>query len=108
MNRNTGQLIFNIKRILLESNITEIELSKKLFISQTHLRAVFRRHIGVPPKKYMKQVRLHKGQTLLRMSNKKVGEIARELGYVNVSKFSEDFKKKYNMTPSEYRNRHKL
>ncbi len=88
---------------MLYENITEKEVAKASFISETHLRNLYNRYFGMPPKRYIKFIKLKKGQTLLRITRLSVSEIAHILGYINVSKFSSEFKKIYNMTPSQYR-----
>jgi 2-isopropylmalate synthase len=47
---------------------------------------------------------MKKARTLLRNSNMTVENVAYAAGYQNVEHFNRQFRKKYNMTPVEYRN----
>ena len=47
--------------------------------------------------------RLAVAANLLRQSSLSISEIALNVGYTDHSKFSNAFKKKYNLTPSEYK-----
>ena len=51
----------------------------------------------------LKQVRLKKASTLLKNGNMKVERVAEASGYQNVEHFNRLFKKKYGMTPVQYR-----
>ena len=44
---------------------------------------------------------------LLKNSDKSITEIAADVGYSNVSKFGEAFKKMYQISPKEYRKKDK-
>lgn len=103
MNNKTKNYINKSRRLLLETDLTEIEIANSLSISSAYLRKIYKTHFHIPPKKYIKLVKLKKGQTLLRTSDIQISQIAYSLGYVNVSKFSEDFKKCYGLSPSKYR-----
>ena len=49
-------------------------------------------------------VRMKKARTLLKNGNMTVENIAYSVGYQNVEHFNRLFKKKYEMTPVQYRN----
>ena len=51
----------------------------------------------------VKRIRLNKASTLLRNGNMKVEKVAEAAGYQNVEHFNRLFKKKYGMTPVQYR-----
>ena len=52
---------------------------------------------------YIKEYRLEQAAVELVRSDKSVTQIAQNAGYDNASKFSECFKKRYGITPSQYR-----
>ncbi len=96
--------ILNVSRhLLLDTTLTEKQIAKILYISETGLRDLYNKNFGMPPKKYIKKVKMKKAQTLLRITNKTISEIAYSIGYVNTSKFSHSFKLLYGITPSNYR-----
>ena len=53
---------------------------------------------------FVQGIRMKKARTLLKNSNMTVENIAYTVGYQNVEHFNRLFKKKYNMTPIQYRN----
>jgi 2-isopropylmalate synthase len=52
----------------------------------------------------VKAVRMKKARTLLKGGNMTVEAIAEKVGYQNVEHFNRLFKKKYGMTPVQFRN----
>ncbi len=88
---------------MLESTITERKVSEIVYVSETYLRNLYNKYFGMPPKRYIKTVKLKKGHTLLRITDTSISEIAHALGYVNTSKFSQDFKRRFGLTPTDYR-----
>ncbi len=101
---NNKKTLINIsRRLLLDDSLTEKRITKLLYISQTSLRNLYNENFKLPPKKYIHLVKMKRAQTLLRISNKQIGEIANISGYVNSSKFSSAFKKIYGVTPSKFR-----
>ncbi len=54
----------------------------------------------------LKQVRMKKARAMLKSSSATVESIAESVGYQNVEHFNRIFKKMYNITPVQYRNRH--
>ena len=55
----------------------------------------------------VKNVRMKKARTLLKGGNMTVESIAEKVGYQNVEHFTRLFKKKYGMTPVQFRNEEK-
>ena len=55
---------------------------------------------------YIKSYRMQAATVLLQNSDCSITEIAMKMGYDNPSKFSEVFKKEYEMTPSEFRKKY--
>ncbi len=103
MNINTRTILINSRILLLETNMSEEEIAKEVFVSASNLRLIYKKYFGIPPKKYITKVKMKKAQTLLRTTKISISELATSLGYVNKSKFSERFKKTYNISPSAYR-----
>ncbi len=91
------------RKLLLESTITEKKVSEVVYVSETYLRNQYNKFFGMPPKKYIKTVKLKKAHTLLRTTDLNVSRIAQEIGYINTSKFSSDFKRRFGITPTQYR-----
>ena len=71
--------------------------------SSTHFMNFFKKHLGVSCIEYLIQFRLRKAAELLQHSNLSVLEISSQAGFNNLSNFNRQFKKYYQMTPSQYR-----
>lgn len=79
------------------------EIANSLGISSSHLRARFRQSCGVSLGKHMRRQRLEKARGLLRLSARRVSEIAEECGFSSVYTFSRAFHSAYGVAPLEYR-----
>ncbi len=102
--RKEKKMILNVsRRLLLDTAKTEKQIAKILYISETSLRQLYIQNFSKPPKRYIRHVKLCKAKTLIRTSQKTISEIAYDIGYINTSKFTEAFKNRYDITPSEYR-----
>ncbi len=71
-------------------------------ISPSHLRRLFDRWIGVPPKRYHTRYRIDQAQGLLREQSLSISEVAHHMGFSDPSHFSRVFKRITGVTPSEY------
>ncbi|KXT74693.1 Transcriptional regulator, AraC family [Streptococcus sp. DD10] len=71
--------------------------------SPTHFMNFFKKHLGVSCMDYLIHYRLKQAAELLQHSTLSVLEIAAESGFTNLSNFNRQFKKVYQMTPSQYR-----
>ncbi len=103
MNKQKKYILNVSRHLLLDTLYTEKQIAKILYISETTLRDLYNKNFNLPPKKYIRKVKIKKAQTLLRITNKSVSEIAYSIGYINTSKFSKAFKEQFGCTPSEYR-----
>lgn len=64
----------------------------------------FKQAMGVSFIEYLNDYRLTMAARLLLASDSSILSISQEVGFENLSHFNRSFKKKYNMTPSAYRN----
>ena len=79
------------------------QLAEEHQISVSYLQKLFRQVYGAPIYHYIKEYRLEQAAVELARGGKRVVEIALDAGYDSASKFSETFKKRYGVTPTEYR-----
>jgi len=78
--------------------------SKDLGIGRTRLFSQIKNITGMTPNDYILHVKLNKSVSLLLENlNLTIAEIAYQLGFASPAYFSKCFKKKYGVTPAEYR-----
>ena len=96
----TNYIYTNYKDVTLD------DLSEKFFLSKPYLSKYIKEKSGVTFGDILKQVRMKKARAMLKSSSATVESIAESVGYQNVEHFNRIFKKMYNITPVQYRNRH--
>ncbi len=78
------------------------ELAGVVCMSPFHLARVFRQVVGLPPHAYQTQLRLARARTLLAQGHD-VGYVASETGFFDQSHFTQQFKRRFLVTPGSYR-----
>ncbi len=78
--------------------------SRRLSLSYSHFRAVFRERTGFPPHSYLLRMRCRKAAQYLRREKMEIKEVADVLGFCDVYHFSKAFKKYMKRTPGSCRN----
>lgn len=71
-------------------------------MSPFHLNRVFRQRTGVPPMRYLRQMRANRAKTLLTRRDLKFSEVGRSVGYPVLPHFSRMFKQETGMTPRRF------
>ncbi len=79
------------------------DVARSLGLSLTYLTRVFKRQLGIPLKVYIDQERFNVARKLMDLSDGNLSEIASELGFDDVFRFSRFFKRMSGVCPSEYR-----
>lgn len=79
------------------------QIANYIGIERTYLFRVFKKILGISPQEYLIQYRLEKGTQLLIQSGMGITEIAYSCGFREVGYFSRCFKKKYGVSPFQYR-----
>lgn len=64
---------------------------------------LFSAHLGTTPGEYIRKKRLESAAELLRMPEYSVKEVAAHLGYASPQYLATDFKKRYGVTPREFK-----
>ncbi|MHB8962137.1 MAG: AraC family transcriptional regulator [Saccharofermentanales bacterium] len=78
-------------------------IAVRLKVSPMYLLKVFKEGTGETPIAYLNTHRLKIACSFLESTSKKVNDIAYEVGITNANYFARVFKKKYGMTPIDYR-----
>ena len=116
LNKNTVNEIkdkegssFVLKKVLeyiynkYAENITLKCLAEAGAVSSAHLNKLFREAFNMSPMQYINNFRLDKAKELMMYSDFNISQISELVGFGSIHYFSRYFKKKENMSPSEFR-----
>ncbi len=99
-----------VKRVMdyIWENYSDSSLSIKMladhvYLTPTYLSNVFKKSAGLTIGQYMVDVRIDKAKRLMKEPQLKFYQVASMVGYEDANYFAKIFKKKTNMTPSEYK-----
>lgn len=81
------------------------EMAQKYNYSYAYFSKLFKRYLGISPKKYITLLRTQQAAELIENTDKKFNAIASEVGFPDEKSFYASFKEKYGQTPMEYRNK---
>ena len=82
------------------------DLAGQLNCSERHFTRLFREEFGVPFRARQIELRLQHARQLLADSDAKIINVAYDSGYHHLGLFNMMFKKRFGMTPSEWRQQH--
>lgn len=82
-------------------------IAKSLFLDSAYFSRLFRKEVGISPKKYILNLRLNKAKELLKKSEYSIKEIALTTGFKDPLYFSKIFKDKTGVPPGEYKKAYK-
>lgn len=109
--RKQVELVKNIRDHMITDSdyYSSVEqLAKDHGLSVPQLQKLFREIYGMPIYKYLKEYRLEQAAVNLIHTDAPIMEVALSAGFSNPSKFSQEFKKRYGMTPTRYRSEKKI
>ena len=78
-------------------------LADAVHLSPSHLTALFRAAVGMPPLQYQKRARLRQAERLLRNPHLTIKQVARACGYDDCSYFVRLFRQRYGLPPQRWR-----
>ena len=81
------------------------KIAERFHFSANYVNGIFKSQTGETIPSFISNLRLSKAKSLLTETKMSVGDIALEVGYSRLTYFSRIFKKKYNISPIEYRNK---
>lgn len=85
--------------------ITLKEVADNTYVSQWHLSKLLNRHTGQSFSEILNTARIDAAKELLKNPALRIGEIAEEVGFLDMAHFSRVFKKVTGISANEYRNR---
>lgn len=83
------------------------EVAGEVFMAPTSFSRYFSREMGVSFINYVTMIRMEYALQELLVSDHPISDIALDNGFGSVSQFNKNFRKKYGMSPSEYKERWK-
>lgn len=86
-----------------DESITVEQLAKLANYSESHLSKCFRDTTGLPPMRYLNNVRIKQAKLLLQFSDEPVGVIMERCGFTDAAYFSRVFKKVIGYPPQTFR-----
>lgn len=104
---NKSDEIIERAKIIMRENIRKDidikQIAKKLSVSYSWFRKVFKEYTGFAPSQYIQELKIRKAKELLTESNYSIKEISYDLNFSSYEYFLSFFKKRVGLTPSEYR-----
>ena len=95
------------KQHATSAEITVQDIASNAGFSIDYFNRIFQTHTGFTVMAYVNYIRLKQAAVLLRNTEKTLLEVALEVGYDSHEGFIKAFKKRYGLTPSEYRSKMK-
>jgi AraC family transcriptional regulator of arabinose operon len=92
-----------IETHLSSHEITVADLSRQVFISETHFRRVFHKVFGMSPVQFIRQRRIERACTLLRTTDIPIKQLAQDCGFAEDAFFSRVFHRLVGTSPAAYR-----
>jgi AraC family transcriptional regulator of arabinose operon len=84
------------------------QLADEVGLSASRLAHVFREEEGKSIQSYIKERRLSMAALLLVQTHERISQIAYSVGFNDVSNFNHAFKRRYGMSPRQYRKNENL
>src|SRR5829696_3131345 len=81
------------------------KLAAMVNLSPSRLHQLFREATGLPPARYLRQLRMRRAKELLETTHLSVKQVMAGVGVTDESHFVRDFKKCCGLTPARYRER---
>ena len=97
---------FQVKDYLISdlTNAPTIQfLADEFGLSASKLKVLFKQVFGKTIYKYFQEYRMEKARNLLSTKDLNVSEVGYEIGYSNLSHFSDAFKKQFGILPKQYK-----
>lgn len=108
-NNEAGNFIVHNALKYIEEHFSEklklSDVADKVFVSQWHLSKLLNKHTGQNFSEILNGVRIEKAKVLLENPALRIGDIAEEVGFLDMAHFSRVFKKQTGISANEYRNK---
>jgi len=98
--------IMTVKKYIAEHLTGDVSLGRlgeQVYLNPFYLSRLFKKHTGISITDYIIHARIERAKELLRSTNRRVNDIALEVGFESASYFTRFFKRLIQMTPVEFR-----
>ena len=102
-----GNILAFINENFHDSRINNTLLAKRVNMSVSHFRSLFKKEYGISPMSYILNLRIENAKQLLLYSKLSVTEISEKCGFTNLYSFSRAFKVNTGTSPSDYAKQNK-
>ena len=106
--QNIDQRFAKLQKWLVSQLHREIkvpEMAEQVAMSERHFRRVFKQKTSLSPAQYIDQLRMDQARNLLLSSNIHVEQLAAQIGFSQAEVFRRAFKRRFGVTPTDYRQR---
>ena len=80
------------------------DIARLVCLSPNYFSILFKNEVGQGFNSYQQNVRMERAKELLKTTQMRVGDVAREVGYADLKYFTKLFVKSVGVKPMEYRN----
>lgn len=87
----------------IDQSLTVSDMAKFCGLSESHFMRWFKKMTGDSFASYINDRRLANAAEALRRTDDKILSVSQDVGFSNLSNFNRQFKKRYGITPKEYR-----
>lgn len=101
-NSYVNQVISYINKAYMKG-ITVLDIANHIGVSQAHLNHIFQKELNLSVQNFLMDFRMHKASKLLKDTSLSVKEVSHLVGYSDPLVFSKAFKRKFKISPREYR-----
>lgn len=104
--KGTRSEVTQVKNYIYQNYQEELSvdiLAEKVYLSPGYLSYIFKQETGMNLNRFIKAFRMDKAKELLENSQKKISQIAKEVGFSNNSYFCRSFREYFGVTPESCR-----
>lgn len=95
--------ILYVENYYYREDLTINEISKSMYLNPSYFSQIIKEELGLTALEYLNQYRMNKASMLLTTTALSIDEISQAVGYQNRHSFSRAFKRKFECTPTAYR-----
>lgn len=88
---------------MYQTDMSLLEFAKTYQKNEKYIGRLFKEEVGMSYSEYALEQKLSHAKSMIKNSNERIINIALECGFNNISYFNRSFKKKYGISPTEYR-----